>query len=332
MRFGRFLLSRIFTYILVIWIGVTAVFILPRFMPSDPVESMIARMTSQGAAMTTEEITTFRTNLKRQFGLEGTLLEQYFTSVKNMVTLNFGYSLAMFPTPVRELISRALPYTVGLLLTTTIISWILGNLIGLIAGFHRDKWYSKALETVAICIYPTPYFILALILITLFCFINRWFPLVAVFPSTASFSWPYIKSVVHNSFLPAISLVTLGCGWWIISMKSLSSNVSEEDFVNYARLKGLSERVIGVRYVFRNSILTQVTALALNLGTLFNGALMTEIMFGYPGVGTLVQNAIRQSDYNLMLGTISISILAVATTTLIVDLIYPFLDPRIRYK
>ena len=126
-------------------------------------------------------------------------------------------------------------------------------------------------------------------------------------------------------------MLLLGTGWWIISMKSLASTTSEEDYVMFARYRGLSEGTIGKNYVFRNSILTQITALAMSLGGVFGGSIMTEIIFGYPGVGTLIQNAILQSDYNMILGCITISIVAISTATLIVDLVYPFIDPRIRY-
>lgn len=332
MRILKYVMARILIWALIIWVGVTAVFILPRLMPADPVEGMIGRLNSKGQQMAPEEIEAMRVALRKQFGLEGTLLDQYVSSMKRMITFDFGPSLTLFPTPVRQLIARYLPYTIGLMLVNTVLSFIVGNLIGLLAGFKKNKWYSKVLETLAMCIYPIPYFILALILLILCCYLKPWFPLTASMPAEFEFSLEWLSKVVYNSFLPAVSLIVVGCGWWIISMKSLSSNVAEEEFVNYGRLKGLSERKIGYRYVFRNTILTQFTTLALQMGGMFGGALMTEIMFGYPGVGSLVQGAIVQADYNLMLGLITLSIVAVATTTLIVDLLYPLLDPRVRYK
>ncbi|MEA5067407.1 MAG: ABC transporter permease, partial [Christensenellaceae bacterium] len=162
-------------------------------------------------------------------------------------------------------------------------------------------------------------------------YIYRWFPLIPSMPRF-EFSFNWVRGVVYNAFMPAISLMLVGTGWWIISMKSLSSGVAEEDFVAYGRLKGLSEATIGYRYVFRNSILSQVTALALQIGGLFSGSLMCEIIFDYPGVGQLISTSIYSADYNLLIGLITISIIAVATATLIIDMIYPFLDPRIRYK
>jgi ABC-type dipeptide/oligopeptide/nickel transport system permease component len=220
---------------------------------------------------------------------------------------------------------------IGLSMTTTIIAWIIGNLIGLLAGFRKNKTSSKVLEAIAICIYPIPYFILALVLQIVFGYVLGWFPLQATIQYNNGLL-PFLGTLIRSSILPGLSILLLGTGWWIISMKSLSSTTAEEDFVLYARYRGLSEKKIGTNYVFRNSILTQITALAMSLGGVFNGSIMTEIIFGYPGVGTLIQGAIMQSDYNMILGCITISIVAIATATLIADLIYPFIDPRIRYS
>ncbi len=331
MKFLKLVLTRLLIWALTIWVGVSIVFILQRIMPTDPVEVMIGKISAVGARVTPEEIDATRSVLQKQFGLEGTLFEQYLLSMRRLLTFDFGPSFAMYPTKVMDLISASLPFTVGLLLFTTLFSWVIGNAIGLLAGFKKNKWYSKMLETISLCIYPIPYFIMALVLLILFAYVYRWFPLMATLPSKFELSWDWFSKVAHNSFLPALSLILLGSGWWIISMKSLSSNVAEEDFVSYGRMKGLRESTIGFRYVFRNSILSQVTMLALSMGSVFSGSLMTEILFGYPGVGMLLQNAITSSDYNLMLGLITISIFAVATATLIIDLIYPLLDPRIRH-
>lgn len=317
---------------LTIWIGVTFIFFIPRMFPSDPVENMIGQMQARSGQMDPEQKEALRKSLRVQFGLEGSLLEQYGSFLwKGLLHFDFGPSLMNYPTDTGQIISQYLPYTVGLSLTSTILAWIIGNIIGLLAGFRKNKRYSKILEGIAICIYPIPYFIVALVLQIFFAFILGWFPLQSTFNTNAGF-FEYLVSVLKTSILPAISLLLVGTGWWIISMKSLAGTTSEEDFVLYARYRGLSEGKIGRSYVFRNSILTQVTALAMSLGGVFNGSIMTEIIFGYPGVGKLIQNAILQSDYNMILGCITISIVAISTTTLIADLIYPFIDPRIRYS
>ncbi|RAP77210.1 ABC transporter permease [Paenibacillus montanisoli] len=332
MGFYKFLLSRVLSFVLVVFIGITTVFFVPRFMPSDPVEAMIGKMTANQAFMEPEAIVTLRETLNESFGLEGSMWDQYWGFVKRVIiTQDFGPSLASYPNPVNELIVKALPWTMGLLLISTIIAWLIGNVVGLLAGFLKDKSYSKAMEAISIMIYPIPYYILALILIMLLTYIYPIFPLSATFQGEG-FSWEHIKSIVYNSILPALSMILVGTGWWVISMKTLSSGIAEEDYVHFARLKGLSERKIMTKYVLPNAALPQVTMLALQIGTIFNGALITEILFGYPGIGTLIYTGILQADYNLIMGTITLSIIAVAAATFIVDFLYPFIDPRVRYK
>jgi peptide/nickel transport system permease protein len=301
-------------------------------MPSDPVEAMLGQMTSKSSSMDAAAIDAMRKTMNENFGLEGTLGEQYFGYMNRVIfTQDFGPSLTMYPVPVKDLIANSLPWTMGLLGISTIISWLIGNAIGLLAGIRKDKIYSKILEGIAICIYPIPYYIFALTLIMLFAYIFPIFPLSANF-NVSGFSWQSIKTIVWNSLLPALSLILTGTGWWVISMTTLSRNTNEEDFVAFARMKGLSERKVISRYVLPNTILPQITMLALQIGTIFNGALITEILFNYPGIGSLIYRGILQADYNLIMGTITISIFAVTTATLIVDLLYPFIDPRVRYN
>lgn len=331
MKFRKFFLQRVLAWALTIFIGVTFIFFIPRMFPSDPVESMIAQMQTRSGNMDPAEMEALRHQLRVQFGLEGSLLEQYGSFLWNgLLRFDFGPSLMSYPEPVGNIIGRYLPYTLMLSLTTTFLAWVIGNFIGLLAGFRKNKTSSKILESIAIFIYPIPYFLVALVLQIVFAYVLKWFPLQAVIKTGGGFV-PWIASLLKASVLPAIALLLLGTGWWIISMKSLASTTAEEDYVRYARFRGLSEATIGGSYVLRNSILTQITALAMSLGGVFGGSIMTEIIFGYPGVGTLIQGAILQSDYNMILGCITISIVAISTATLIVDLIYPFIDPRIRY-
>lgn len=332
MNFLKFLIGRLTTFVMVIFIGVTTVFIVPRLLPTDPVEAMIGRMMSRSGTMDPAAVESIRQSLNAAYGLEGSLWEQYVSFLHRViVTHDFGPSLMAYPTPVMDMIGRALPWTFGLLLASTLIAWAVGNLIGLIAGYRPNKVYSKVLEGVAMAFYPMPYYVFALALIMIFCFIFRIFPLsfsIVGDPAT----WAFWSNAIYNSILPAFSIILTGFGWWMISMKTIASDTAQEDYVAFARLKGLPEREIMTRYVLRNSMLPQVTMLALQIGTIFNGAIVTEILFGYPGVGSLIYTAILQADYNLIMGAISISIIAVAVTTLVVDLIYPFLDPRIRYR
>lgn len=330
MRFMKYLGGRVLSWFLVIFIGITFMFFIPRFFPSDPVEGYIAGLLSK-TSLQAEQIEALRYQLRRQYGLEGTLWEQYLDFLKGAIRFDFGPSLTNFPSSAASIVARFLPYTVALSLVTTVMAWIFGNAIGILAGFRKNKLSSMILEYIAIFIYPIPYFILALVVQIFFCYIWGLFPITATIITNQGAS-TFIRSYVTSSILPALTMIIVGFGWWVISMKAVSSNTSEEEFVRYARFRGLREGKIARSYVFRNSIIPQVSGLAISLGGVFGGSLMTEIIFQYPGVGQLVQKAIMQADYNLIMATVSISIVAISTATLVADLIYPLIDPRVRYS
>ncbi len=331
MKFLKFLGSRMLTYVFVIVLGMTIIFFIPRFMPSDPVEAMLGQMMSKSSTMEPSAVEAMRQTLNENFGLKGSLGEQYLGYMKRVLfTQDFGPSLSMYPVSVKDIIRDA-PWTMGLLGISTVLAWFIGNAIGLIAGIKKDKTYSKILEGIAMCIYPIPYYIFALLLIMLFAYIFPIFPLSPNF-NIKGFSFANVKTILYNSVLPALALVLTGTGWWVISMTTLSRNTNEEDYVSFARMKGLKEKKVIKGYILPNTILPQVTMLALQIGTVFNGSLITEILFGYPGLGSLIYRGILQADYNMIMGAITVSIFAVSTATLIIDLIYPFIDPRVRYN
>jgi peptide/nickel transport system permease protein len=330
MQFLKYLGGRLISWFLVIYIGITFMFFIPRFFPSDPVEGMIAAMLSN-TTLNPEQIDSIRQVLRVQYGLEGSLPEQYAVFLRRAVQFDFGPSLTSFPASASGIVLRFLPYTVGLMLFAAVTSWTLGNIIGMMAGFRKNKRSSKILESIAIFIYPIPYFILALVVQIVFCFILKWFPLTA---SIITNQGPerFFSTLIRASILPAFAMILVGFGWWVISMKAMSQNTAEEEFVRFARFRGIKEGQIANKYVFRNSVIPQVSGLTISLGGVFSGTLMTEIIFSYPGVGNLMYKAIGQADYNMIMATVSISIIAIATATLIADLIYPFIDPRIRYR
>lgn len=329
----QYIIGRIASYLVVLFIGITITFFLPRFMPSDPIEQYIFQLQSQaGQSMSPEEIVALRETLSQIYGLDGTLFTQYLGFLKRVVLqFDFGPSLSSFPTPVMEFILRALPWTLGLLLTTTLISWTLGNLIGLVAGYFHDSKAANAMEVVGVIIYPIPYYIVALVLILLFGYVWMLFPLTTTIrPGPLTFE--KMRLILYNSFLPAVSLIVVGLGFNILSMKALAFSHKEEGYVIFARLKGTPARTTMLSYVGRNSLLPQITGLTLSLGAIFGGALLIEILFSYPGMGLLMRTAASSGDYNMLYGTIVMTIVAVATATLVLDLIYPLFDPRIRYR
>jgi peptide/nickel transport system permease protein len=333
MRFvSRYLLPRFIQYVLVIFIGITAVFLIPRFTPSDPVHRTIAQLQSFGSYLDPGSIDAMVEDLREMYGLEGSMLEQYGAFWRRVFTGDFGVSFFQFPTPVMALIRTSLPWTAGLLLWATLLSWVLGNLIGGLAGYYSRRRWSRALDTVAMIVRPMPYYIFALMLLILFAYVVRLFPIAGGtdIGRRAALSWAFVSDVLRHSFLPALSMVVLGTATTFQTMKLIVQNVNAEDFVQYAKLGGVKERRIVSRYVIRNAMLPQITNLALALGQILSGALITEIVFSYPGLGTLLFNAIVTGDYNLIMGITAISILAITTAILVIDLVYPLLDPRVR--
>ena len=205
MKFKTFFLQRILAWALTILIGVTFIFFIPRMFPSDPVENMIAQMQSRSGNMDPAEMEALRQQLRIQFGLDGTLLEQYgYFLLHGLLQFDFGPSLMSYPEPVTSIIGRNLPYTLGLSLTTTLLAWIIGNFIGLLAGFRKNKTSSKILEGIAICIYPIPYFLVALVLQIVFAFVLGWFPIQTTLLTRGTFAqWLASESVCSAGHLHA---------------------------------------------------------------------------------------------------------------------------------
>ena len=327
----RYIAIRFVNLCILVWIGVTIVFVLTRFIPTDPIEAVIGNLAAQGATMSQEQFEILRKSLTDSFGLEGSLWDQYLRFlVRNFVSFDFGASFSAFPTPVLELIGRALPWTIGLLATSAAIGWVLGNVIGLLAGVYPNRAGSRIAEVIALTLYPIPYYVLALILSICFSYVWPIFPLSVTIVGEA-WTLSYVWGIVYNSFLPALSIVIGVFGWWVISVKALSSGVQEEDFVRFARLRGVPEFRVVTRYILPNTLLPQVTIFAIQISLMFSGSILTEILFQYPGIGLLLFTAVSQADYNLMMGIIQVSVIAVAVATFLVDLIYPLIDPKIRY-
>lgn len=329
----RYLIPRLISYVLVIWLGITVVFLIPRLTPNDPVMRMIGEMRGRGSTLEPGAMDGIIRDLTEMYGLGGSWLDQYWAFWGRLFRGDFGVSFFQFPAPVNQLIATALPWTLGLLLTTTAISWILGNIIGGLAGYYTRKGWSRTLDAVAMVVRPLPYYIFAFALLLLFAYVVRWFPITggASLGAVPSFTWDYIKDVLWHATLPALSLSVLGGAVVFQTMKLLVQNVNAESFVQYAKLGGVTENRIVGKYIIRNALLPQITGLALSLGQIFSEALITEIVFGYPGLGMLLYRAIINGDYNLIMGITILSIVGITTAILIVDLTYPLFDPRVRY-
>jgi len=328
-----YLIPRLIQYFLVIFLGVTAVFFIPRLTPNDPVNRTLQEMRARGSHLDPGTMDEIIEDLTEMYGLEGSWADQYIAFWGRLVHGDFGVSFFQFPTRVNQLILHSLPWTLGLLLVTTAISWTLGNMIGALSGYLPRRRWSQVLDAVAMVIRPLPYYIFAFALLLLFAYLVRLFPVSGGYSlgRKVAFNWPFIKDMLWHSALPALSLIILGTAVTFQTMKLIVQNVNAESFVQYAKLGGVTESRILSKYVTRNAILPQITGLALSLGQIFSGALITEIVFSYPGIGSLLYNAIINGDYNLIMGITVFSILAITTAILILDLLYPLFDPRIRY-
>jgi peptide/nickel transport system permease protein len=327
--YGAYVGKRLGQFLLVIFIGINIAFFVTHMTPIDPVEQSISAATSFGST-SPEAIEMLRQSLRELYGLEGTLWDQYLDFWRRVVVADFGPSLSAFPTPVSFLIWNALPWTVGLLLVSTLIAWVLGNLLGGLAGYYRDSRLLRLAGVIAMAFHPIPYYIVAFVLLILFGYVWPVLPITGGYQMNMArgFNPEFVLSVLQHAILPALSLVLVGVGGWFMGMRALVSNIVTEDYVTYAEYGGVDRHRILTSYVMRNALAPQVTGLAMSLGAIFNGAIITEQVFGYPGVGTLLVDAVHAGDYSLVLGVTTVSILAVSMAVLLIDLLYPLIDPR----
>jgi len=328
-----YFLKRLGMFFLVVWLATTVNFFLARLGGGDPVEQQLMRQAALGGSVQAgmEDMVE---EYNEKFGLNTPLWEQYVNYLKDMLRFDFNYSIANYPVLVIDIIERSLPWTFGLLLTTTIFSWIIGGLLGAFMGWPRSPKLLEYLMPPLLSLNAIPFFLLGLVLIYVFAFRFDWFPLsggysVGTFPEySLAFAW----DVLQHSVLPALAIILVSIGGWALTMRSMMVTTYGEDYVTFADAKGLKDRTIFVRYSIRNALLPQTTALALVLGQLIAGTVLVEVIFSYPGIGTTLYNAIRGSDYFLVQGIIFFLILGIAIATFILDLIYPYLDPRITYR
>jgi peptide/nickel transport system permease protein len=333
MSYPRYLLTRLGQFALVVFIGINIAFAVTHATPIDPVEQSIAASTQFGS-INPEAVEMMRQSLKELYGLQGGWWEQYVTFWRRVAVGDFGPSLSAFPTPVSTLIARALPWTVALLVSSTLLTWVLGNLLGGLAGYYRRNRALRFAGILAMAFHPIPYYIVAFLLLIVFGYLWPVLPISGGYTMNMErdWSWAFILSLLRHAILPVASLALVGLGGWFMGMRSLVSNVVTEDYVAYAELAGVERTRVLRSYVMRNALVPQVTGLAMSLGSIFNGAIITEQVYGYPGVGTLLVSAVHAGDYSLVLGITTVSILAVSFAVLLIDLAYPLLDPRVKVR
>jgi peptide/nickel transport system permease protein len=329
-----YLVPRIIQFLTIILVGITITFIIPRLAPTDPVEQQVSMMIARGSSLDPQSIEAMRAALTELYGLSGSPVEQYFAFWGRLLRGDLGPSLGNFPTPVSQMIGQALPYTLSLLVPALLISWVLGNLLGAMSSYFPEKRSLNTVEVLGQVVRPIPYYIVALVLLVVFGYFVPVFPFSGAYPigTRPNLSLQFVLTYLHHAALPAATLVLVGFGGWFVGMKSLTSNIISEDYVVYAETAGLKKNRILTQYIIRTALLPQLTGLALTLGTVFSGALIMEIVFGYPGIGSLTMDAVLQNDYSMIMGIAIYSIIGVATAVFLMDLLYPLFDPRVRYQ
>ncbi len=327
----QYILRRIGIFLITILVAASLNFAITRLTPQDPIAALLGRMASRGR--TVENGQEIINMYRERFGLDDSLLTQYVSYVKNLFQGDMGYSLSYFPAKAEDVIISAIPWTIGLFLVANIIAFILGNLLGGLVVWPRTPKVLKNLIYIFMPFSAIPYYLLALILIYLFAIENPIFPIGSSFTvgSVRGFNFQTLYDLLYHSTLPIASIVLAVIGFWALSMRGIMATTIGEDYLIYARAKGLRNSRIFFRYAMRNAMLPQVTALAIDLGMMISGQVLVEIIFNYPGVGWVLYNALRTADYFVIQGVVMFLIISVSLATLLVDLLYPLLDPRIQY-
>ncbi|WP_262296711.1 ABC transporter permease [Microvirga sesbaniae] len=321
-----FLFRRLGFYLAAFLAAATVNFFLPRLMPGNPVEIMFS---SAGSDLSADNLEA----LKLTFGfVEGPLWQQYLAYLHSVFTGDLGRSIKYFPLPVTELLGRALVWTVGLMGTATLISFTLGTVLGIMAAWRRGSTFDVVFSVGAIMATSMPAMVLSLVALFVFGFELNWFPTgYAADPALdPAFSWPYVSSVVRHGILPVLTLSVVLTGGFLVTMRNNMINLLGEDYIVMARAKGLSDRRVMFWYAARNALLPTVSSLAIAIGTVLGGSLVTEVVFNYPGLGNTLYQAILARDYPVIQGQLLIMTLAMLTANFIVDVSYVLLDPRLR--
>lgn len=321
----RYIGRKLFIYGLTFVVAVTINWAIPRFMPGDPIQSMLSRASVADPAAADA----MREHYTSIFGLDVPLWQQYFNFWGALLRGDLGISIWLFPTPVTEIIIRGVPYTLAVLLPAILLSWYAGNKVG--AAAARRKLLDNTVLPLGYILTATPYMWLAILLAWSLGIVAGLFPIAGGygFALQPAFTWTFISSLVSHWFLPFLSMFIVAFGSWAIGMRNLVIYELEADYANYLNALGAPPRLIR-KYAFRNASLPQITGLALQLGVIVGGALLTEIVFAYPGLGTLVLNAVQNQDYFLLQGIFLFIVVGVLIANFIVDIVYVLVDPRTR--
>jgi peptide/nickel transport system permease protein len=323
-----YVLRRTVTLVVTLWAAITLNFALPRMMPGSPADAALAKFAGQGPISPAQ-----RHAVEVTLGLpHGSLWSQYVGYLGDIAHARFGVSYTYFPEPVSSVIGQALPWTLVLVGVVTVVAFVAGTLLGVLAAWRRGGKLDALATVGSSCTSAFPYFWTALLLLFVFGFELGWFPIKGGYgaDATPNLSLDFLSDAVFHSVLPAVTILISVLGGWVLSMRNNMINTLGEDYVTFAEANGLRTRTVALRYAARNALLPNITLFGLALGTVVGGSILTEVVYGYPGVGYLLGAAVGNHDYPLMQALFLVFTVSVLLANFLVDLLYTTLDPRVR--
>lgn len=326
-----YFLRKIGFYAVALWAALTLNFAIPRMLPGNPVDILLAKLQQRGGQITPETRKAYALLLGGDDSQP--LWRQYLDYLGNLVQGDLGVSVSYYPAPVSEVIGQSLPWTVVLVGLATVIAAVLGVALGAFVGWKPGTWLDSLIPATTL-LAAVPYFWLALLLTYLLARVLGWFPLQGGYDVVLTPGWnpEFIASAIQYGFLPALTIVLASIGGWLLGMRNMMVSTLSEDYILTAEAKGLSPRKILRSYASRNAVLPSVAGFALSLGFVVSGSVITEQVFSYPGIGGRLLGAVSNNDYALMQGLFLFITLAVLGANLVVDLLYGLIDPRTRAR
>lgn len=327
----NYVLRKFGFYAIALWAALTLNFVIPRLLPGNPVDILLAKLQQRGGAVT--ESTRHAYELLLGGDSSEPVIVQYFQYLGSVFRGDLGVSVAYFPTPVSTVITDSLPWTVALVGIATVIAAVIGVALGAFVGWRPGTWLDSLVPATTL-LAAVPYFWLALILVYVFSTTLHWFPSQGGYDVVLDpgWNWEFIASAIQYGILPAATIVIASLGGWLLGMRNMMVSTLSEDYIVTAQAKGLSRGRIMRTYAARNAILPSIAGFAISLGFVVSGSIVTEQVFSYPGIGSKLLSAVTSNDYALMQGIFLYITLAVLGANLIVDLMYGVIDPRTRAR
>ena len=328
-----YIAKRFGVFVVIVWLAATLNFFLPKLSGQDPVATKLMQEASLGGYVHAG-IEDMVKQYQQKFGLDKPLWRQYLSYIDDVSHGDLNYSISNYPLTVASMIRDAVPWTVGLLGLTTLFSFAVGTILGALLAWPGAPRWMRYLMPPLWALHAIPFFLLGLVLMYLFAFQLQFFPIFGGYSAGANpgLTWTFVLDVLRHAILPALSIVLVSVGGWALAMRGMMVTTMGEDYVTFAEAKGLRSATIFTRYCIRNAILPQTTGLALALGQILSGAVLVEVIFGYPGIGALLFQAIKENDFFLIQGIVFTVIVALGFATFLLDIVYPWLDPRISYR